>query len=115
MPCRGASLLPALIDQLPATAAAPGQSITLPKAALAPSQPAERKRLRHLARDVGPLPPPGPRARNGSGETPAMRQTDRRQCPGPDWQATPLPPDGVVRHRGRPLDRSLAAHGRRQR
>ncbi len=42
MPCRGASLLPALIDQLPATAAAPGQSITLPKAALAPSQPAER-------------------------------------------------------------------------
>ncbi|MGH8918364.1 MAG: ESX secretion-associated protein EspG, partial [Actinomycetes bacterium] len=35
---RGSSLLLALIDQLPATAAAPGQSITLPKTALAPAE-----------------------------------------------------------------------------
>lgn len=43
MPRRGSSLLLELIDQLPATGAAPGQSITLPRTALAPSQPAERE------------------------------------------------------------------------
>jgi hypothetical protein len=42
MPRRGASLLLALLDQLPVTAAAAGQSITLPKTALTPSPPAER-------------------------------------------------------------------------
>jgi hypothetical protein len=43
MPCRGAALLGALIDQAPAMAAAPGQSINLPKAALAPSPSGERE------------------------------------------------------------------------
>jgi len=42
MPRRGSSLLLALIDQLPAAPAAPGQSITLPKTALEPSQPTGR-------------------------------------------------------------------------
>ncbi|HKR48824.1 MAG TPA: ESX secretion-associated protein EspG [Pseudonocardiaceae bacterium] len=40
MPCRGTSLLATLIDQLPTVPAAAGQSITLPRTALAPSQPA---------------------------------------------------------------------------
>lgn len=39
MPCRGAALLLALLAQLPATAAAPGQSISLPRAALLPVEP----------------------------------------------------------------------------
>jgi EspG family len=41
-PYRGTSLLRAFIDQAPPAAAAAGQSITLPKAVLAPSPPAER-------------------------------------------------------------------------
>jgi hypothetical protein len=39
MTCRSASLLPALIAQLPATHAAPGQSINLPREVLVPSAP----------------------------------------------------------------------------
>lgn len=39
MPCGGASLLLALIGQLPATDAAPGQSISLPREILVPSTP----------------------------------------------------------------------------
>lgn len=54
MPCRGASLLWALLDQVPATAAAPGQSITLPKTALAPSPPAERQAERQSVYDTSP-------------------------------------------------------------
>ncbi len=42
MPCRGTALLLALLDQLPTATAAPGQSITLPRSVLTPSQPAER-------------------------------------------------------------------------
>lgn len=41
MPCDGASLLPALIAQLPAADAAPGQSISLPREVLVPSMPSE--------------------------------------------------------------------------
>jgi EspG family len=39
MPCRGASLLAALIGQLPAVDAAPGQSISLPREILLPPTP----------------------------------------------------------------------------
>lgn len=42
MPCRGTALLLTFIDQLPTAGAAPGQSITLPRTVLTPSQPAER-------------------------------------------------------------------------
>ncbi|MGH3797059.1 MAG: ESX secretion-associated protein EspG [Pseudonocardiaceae bacterium] len=37
MPCRGTALLLALVDQLPRTEAAPGQSITMPRDVLVPS------------------------------------------------------------------------------
>ncbi|MGH3772802.1 MAG: ESX secretion-associated protein EspG [Pseudonocardiaceae bacterium] len=39
MPCTGTSLLPALIGQLPAASAAPGQSISLPREILMPAAP----------------------------------------------------------------------------
>jgi hypothetical protein len=39
MPCRGTALLVALLGQLPAAAAAPGQSISLPRAVLVPAPP----------------------------------------------------------------------------
>lgn len=50
MPRPGSSLLKALIDQLPATAPAHGQSITLPRTVLARSQPANR----HSVYDISP-------------------------------------------------------------
>lgn len=93
MPCRGTSLLLALIDQLPATGAAPGQSITLPRTALAPSQPAEGEsvydtspatsgRFRHQVRTLETVLAK-PRLRGGQIVANARDRTGKRHrsCP----------------------------------
>lgn len=49
MPCRGTALLLALVDQLPDTAAATGQSISLPRAVLIPAQPGGPASIYHTS------------------------------------------------------------------
>jgi ESX secretion-associated protein EspG len=96
MLCRGASLLLALIDQLPATAAAAGQSLTLPKAALAPCPPAERAsvydtspatsgRFRHQVRTLETVLAK-PRLRGGQIVANARDRTGKRhRCRPMEW------------------------------
>lgn len=96
MPRRGSSLLLVLIDQLPATAPAPGQSITLPRTALAPSQPAEREgvydtspttpgRFRHQVRTLETVLAK-PRLRGGQMVANARDRTGKRHRSRPtEW------------------------------
>jgi hypothetical protein len=96
MPCSGASLLLALIDQAPPAAAAPAQSISLPKAALAPSPSAERDsvydtwsatsdRFRHQVRALETVLAK-PRLRGGQIVANARDRTGRRHRSRPtEW------------------------------